>query len=84
MSSKAVEARIDAMLRTLDVGKSSWARLTMRLSFLAENTAEWLRCVRRSFAERKRFPVFGDRTRDQKGGKALRDGSQGAEIHVSC
>jgi hypothetical protein len=84
MSSKAVEARIDAMLRTLDVGRSSWARLTMRLSFVAENTVEWLHCVRRSFAERRRFPVFGDRACDQTHGKARQNGSRGADIHVSC
>jgi len=59
MSSKAVEARFEAMLRTLDVGRSPWAKLVLRAGFVYENTAEWFRCVRRSFVERRRFPVFG-------------------------
>ena len=83
MSSKAVEARVSAMLRTLDVGRSPWSKLRLRMAFMAENTAEWLRCVRRSFHERRRFPVFGERSHQNKHQEEkIHDATAG--IHVRC
>lgn len=65
MESKALHDRIVSMLSTLDVGKTAWERVGMRMKFLAENIKEWFLCVGRSAKEISRFPVFGpDVTRD--------------------
>ena len=55
----AVESRIQAMLRTLDVGRSWPQRLFLRLQLMSENTAEWFRCVGRSIQEITTFQVYG-------------------------
>lgn len=75
--SKAVSARIDAMLRTLDVGKSLLEKVAMRFGFLYQNITEWARCVARSRLEIKRFPVFDPESKQQ----SLR-AKQG--VHVRC
>jgi hypothetical protein len=61
----AVESRIQAMLRTLDVGKSWPQRLLLRLKLMSENTAEWFRCVGRSIQEMTRFQVYGEGVEDE-------------------
>jgi hypothetical protein len=78
--SKALEVRVDSMLRTLDVGKSLSQKISMRLGFLSENIAEWFRCVKRSFQEIHRFKIYGQKEKTE--GKSTDGTKQG--VHVTC
>ena len=75
--SKAVSARVDAMLRTLDVGRSLWQRTALRIRFMSQNMAEWIRCLGRSMQEIKRFKIFGPDYNSK-------DTMQEQRIHVKC
>lgn len=77
MQSKALEARINSMLRTLDVGRSLPQRIALRVGFLSENLVEWVRCIRRSYSEITRFKVFGH-------SKSENIGAKRSTIHVTC
>lgn len=81
--SKAVSARIDAMLRTLDVGRSPLGKATLRFKFLYQNMAEWMRCVGRSFQEMKRFKIFGPGYHPQDTQEKQQWGNQ-QQIHARC
>ncbi len=77
MQSKALEARIDSMLRTLDVGRTLPQKIAVRLGFLSENFVEWVRCLGRSYREITRFKVFGQ-------SKSAHGDTQSSTIHVTC
>lgn len=76
--SKAVSARVESMLRTLDVGRSPLEKADLRFRFLYRNMAEWVRCVGRSMQEMRRFKIFGPSRPIQKGGTFDQN------VHVTC
>jgi hypothetical protein len=57
--SRAQEARVAAMFRTLDVGRPWHARAAMRVAALAGNFAGWVGTCALAARELWRFPVYG-------------------------
>lgn len=51
--------RVEAMLRTMDVGKSLFHRMIMRLVLTASNTMDWLGTCWLALQEMWRYPVYG-------------------------
>lgn len=57
--SKAQEARVDSMFRTLDVGRSLWGRILLRVAAAASNYIGWLGTLCLACKELWRYPVYG-------------------------
>lgn len=55
----AQELRVDAMLRTMDVGRSVWGRVGMRLGAAVANYAGWVGTLVLAGKELWRYPVYG-------------------------
>lgn len=56
---RAQEARVAAMLRTLDVGRPIWSRTALRVAAAVGNFASWVGTLYLAFLELWRFPVYG-------------------------
>ena len=64
MLSRAQEARVESMFRTMDVGRSAWGRLGMRLGAAVANYAGWFGTLGLAARELWRYPVYGEGVKD--------------------